>query len=120
MYYKDLEVWKEAIVLVTNIYKVTATFPDNERFGITNQLRRCVVSIPSNIAEGTVKHSDKETLRFLDMALGSLAELDTQLIISEQLGLTTEMNSYFEQVARVRALLSGLIKFYQKRVNETT
>ena len=93
MYYKDLEIWKEAIKLVTDIYKITEIYPKTEQFGLTSQIRRCVISIPSNIAEGTVKHSDKETLRFLDIALGSLAELDTQMILSEQLSY---INNYLE------------------------
>ena len=75
MYYKELEVWKEAIDLVTSVYKVTENYPKTEVYGIVNQVRRCAISVPSNISEGVVKHSDKETLRFLDIALGSLAEL---------------------------------------------
>ena len=58
MYYKDMEVWKESIKLVTDIYKITETYPQSELFGLTNQIRRSVISIPSNIAEGSVKHSD--------------------------------------------------------------
>ena len=119
MYYKDLEVWKEAIQLVTDIYTVTKMFPQHEMYGLVSQLRRCAVSAPSNIAEGTVKHSDRETLRFLDMALGSLAELDTQLIISKNLGYIANVDELDSRLAKTRDLLVGLIKFYQKQLDET-
>jgi len=119
MYYKDLEVWKEAINLVTYIYKITNDYPQTEIYGITNQIRRCVISVPSNISEGTVKHSDKETLRFLDIALGSLAELDTQMIISQNLGYISDYETIEIQISKVRALLSGLINYYNKQLNDT-
>lgn len=119
MYYKDLEVWKEAINLVTYIYEVTNAFPQAEIYGITNQIRRCVVSVPSNISEGAVKHSDKETLRFLDIALGSLAELDTQMIISQNLGYISNYEAIELQISKVRALLNGLINYYNKQIKDT-
>ena len=117
MYYKDMEVRKEAIKLVTDIYQETERFPKSEIFGLVGQIRRCVVSIPSNIAEGSVKHSDKETLRFLDISLGSLAELDTQIIIAQRLGLITDLERFSSQISKVRALLSGLIKYYEKQLS---
>lgn len=83
--YKDLEVWKKAIKLTVLVYSVTKLFPKEELYGIVNQIRRCVVSIPSNIAEGYSRHSRLEYLHFLKIANGSGAELETQLIISEQL-----------------------------------
>lgn len=116
MYYKDLEVWKESINLVTYIYGITNNYPQTEIYGLTNQVRRCVVSIPSNISEGAVKHSDKETLRYLDIALGSLAELDTQMIISQNLGYISNYETVELQISRVRALLSGLISYYNKQL----
>ena len=115
MYYKDLEVWKESIKLVKNIYEITNKYPKKEIFGITSQIRRCVVSIPSNIAEGAVKHSDKETLRFLDIALGSLAELDTQMIISEQLEYIDNYEDIKVQISKVNALLIGFMKYHSKQ-----
>ena len=115
MYYKDLEVWKEAINLVTYIYEITNAYPKAEIYGITNQIRRCVISVPSNIAEGIVKHSDKETLRFLDIALGSLAELDTQMIISQRLNYISDHETFELQISKVRALLTGLINYYKKQ-----
>ena len=118
MHYKELEVWKEAINLVTYIYKKTEIYPKNEVFGIVSQIRRCVVSIPSNIAEGVVKHSDKESLRFLDIALGSLAELETQIIISKNLGYIENLQDFDIQISKVNALLNGLINYYNKQIKE--
>lgn len=86
MNHKDLDVWKKSIDLVTEIYSVTSNFPDGEKYGIVSQIRRAAVSIPSNIAEGCARFSDREVLHFLDIAAGSLAELETQLIISKNLG----------------------------------
>ena len=120
MFYKDLEVWKEAIKLVKYVYEITNDFPKTEIYGIINQIRRCVISIPSNISEGVVKHSDKETLRFLDIALGSLAELDTQMIISEQLGYIKSYETIELQISKVNALLNGLIKYYNKQLKDDT
>ena len=118
MYYKEMEIWKEAVELVTDIYKITEEYPKNELFGIVSQIRRAAISIPSNIAEGSVKHSDKETLRFLDIALGSLAELDTQMLISQNLDLISNYKEFEQKISKVRALLTGLIKFYDKQLND--
>ena len=118
MYYKDMEVWKEAIELTINVYKINETYPKNEVFEIVSKIRRAVVSIPSNIAEGVVKHSDKETLRFLDIALGSLAELDTQMLISESLEFINNYKDIEQKISKVRALLTGLIKYYNKQLND--
>ncbi len=118
MYYKEMEIWKEAVELVTDIYKITEEYPKNELFGIVSQIRRAAISIPSNIAEGSVKHSDKETLRFLDIALGSLAELDTQMLISQNLDFISNYKEFEQKISKVRALLTGLIKFYDKQLND--
>lgn len=118
MYYKDLEAWKEAIKLVKYVYNITNSYPKSEIYGITNQIRRCAVSIPSNISEGVVRHSDKETLRFLDIACGSLAELDTQMILSEQLGYIKDNEDVEFQISKVNALLIGLIKYYNKQLKD--
>ena len=87
--YRDLDVWKLSIELVKEIYQVTAKFPPTEMYGLTNQLRRAAISIPSNIAEGQGRNSFKEFKQFLAIALGSLAELETQLIISHEIGYLT-------------------------------
>ena len=82
----NLNVWKLSIRLVTDIYVATKGFPVDEKYGLTSQLRRCAVSVPSNIAEGAARRNTNEFAHFLRISLGSLAELETQLIISEQLG----------------------------------
>jgi four helix bundle protein len=79
--YRDLEVWKLSLNLVEEIYKATAQFPASENYGLSQQIRRAAVSIPSNIAEGQFRNSPKEFKQFLSIALGSSAELETQLII---------------------------------------
>ena len=120
MHYKELEAWKESMNLVTNVYQMTKSYPKTELFGIISQIRRCVVSIPSNIAEGVVKHSDKETLRFLDIAIGSLAELETQIIISKNLGYIDKYDTLENQIPKVNALLNGLVKYYNKQLKDNT
>lgn len=83
--YSDLTVWKDSVEFVTKIYKVTESFPKSEVYGLTSQIRRSAVSISSNIAEGASRKSPKEFSQFLSIAVGSLAELDTQLIIAKNL-----------------------------------
>ena len=84
--HRDLDVWKKAIEFVTLIYKTSATFPKEEMSGLTNQMRRAAVSIPSNIAEGAARKTNKEFIQFLYVALGTTMEIETQLIISYKLG----------------------------------
>ena len=83
--HKDLDVWKKSMDLVEGVYRLTKSFPDSEKYGLTNQMRRCAVSIPSNIAEGAGRNSKKEFKQFLYISLGSISELETQLIISSKL-----------------------------------
>src|SRR5580700_8782409 len=84
--YRDLIAWRKAMDLVTDIYRVTKEFPRDELYGLTNQLRRAAVSTPSNIAEGQARFSRKEFHHFLSQARGSLVEIETQLMIAENLG----------------------------------
>jgi four helix bundle protein len=90
--YKELIIWKKAISLVTEIYIVTAAFPDKERFNLISQINRAAVSIPSNIAEGAGRNSDKEFIQFLSIAHASSYELETQLIVSNNLGYLKQEN----------------------------
>ena len=90
--FKELKIWQKSMDLVVDIYTVTTNFPTDEKFGLTSQLRRCAVSIPSNIAEGAGRDSEKEFLYFLSIALGSSFELETQLILSQRLNLLTKQN----------------------------
>ena len=83
--HRDLKVWQNSLDLVTEIYKLTKAFPNSETFGLACQIQRSAVSVPSNIAEGAARNSNKEFSRFLSIALGSLAELETQLIISKNI-----------------------------------
>jgi four helix bundle protein len=84
--YKKLQVWREAMDLVSDVYRLTKKFQKEEMFGLTSQMRRCSVSIPSNIAEGAGRNGNKEFIHFLGITFGSCCELDTQLIIAERLG----------------------------------
>ena len=88
--YRDLLVWQKAMALVTEVYKTTKSFPKDETYGIVSQMRRCAVSIPSNIAEGYGRNSSSDYVRFLRMAMGSLYELQTQFDISLNLGYVTK------------------------------
>ena len=110
--YKELTVWKEAMDLVTEVYRLTSTFPDNERFGHVSQLRRAAVSVPSNIAEGQGRLSIGEFKQFLGNARGSLFEVETQLLIARNLGLinVTESQKIHELIKKCGRLLNGLIR----------
>lgn len=114
MFYKDLEVWKESIDLTILIYKITDNFPDEEKYGIISQIRRAVVAIPSNIAEGSTRMSDKDTMRFIDIAIGSLAELDTQMIIAEKLNYYQGYEKLKLKIDKVFALLRGFKKYLKR------
>lgn len=108
MYHKNLEVWKKSIELVKDIYLITRDYPQDEKFGIISQMRRAAVSIPSNIAEGNARMSSKEASRFIDIAIGSIAELDTQIIISKELGFIKEEKALLEKLQRIGAMAIGL------------
>ncbi len=112
--HKDLDVWKKSMALVTGIYTLTKSFPDDEKFGITSQMRRSAISIPSNIAEGSARRGNKEFVQFLYIALGSATELDTQILIAKNLGYQVESEVLME-IENIRKMLIGLIK-HQKSV----
>ena len=107
--YKDLIAWQKAVVLVTEIYRATTSFPADERFGLTSQMRRAAVSIPSNIAEGQGRLTPGEFRQCLGYAKGSLLELETQLLISENLGFLRDSAQVCEHLAEVARLLNGLL-----------
>ena len=114
MYYKNLDVWKESINLSVEIYNITDKFPDTEKYGLVSQMRRSAVSIPSNIAEGSARWSDKDTIKFIDIAIGSLAELDTQIIIANRINLLPNIEELTQKIERLAALLRGLKKYLLK------
>ena len=113
MMHTDLAVWKQSIALVKLVYRITADFPESEKFGLVSQMRRCAVSIPSNIAEGAARDSSREFVRFLTIAIGSLAELETQLFISSELGFSTDSEPVV-MIEQVRKLLFGLKRSVNK------
>ena len=112
--HKDLEVWKDGIKLVKEIYSTTQDFPSLEQFGIIAQLRRAAVSVPTNIAEGAARKGDKELIRFLYIALGSLSEIETLLIISSDLGFL-QNEDLLEKVVVLRRKLLNLIKYQESK-----
>ena len=85
--YKNLEIWQRSVKLATDIYEISKSFPVEEKYGLISQIRRCAVSVPSNIAEGAGRDSNKDFKRFVNIAYGSLCELETQLIIAQNLEL---------------------------------
>lgn len=107
--HEGLAAWQKAMPLVEHVYACSARYPDEERYGLTAQLRRAAVSIPSNIAEGAARRSTPEFLRFLSIARGSLAELDTQLQIAIRLGYHPPPEALHACIDDVFALLTGLI-----------
>jgi four helix bundle protein len=113
--HKDLDVWKLGIELVIKIYEITSHFPPAEQFGLTSQMQRAVVSVPSNIAEGAARNSEKEYLHFLYISLGSLAELETQLIISQKLDFLND-DSIFEEVEKLRRKLLKFIRYFKEKI----
>ena len=115
MNHKELDVWKLSVNFVVEIYNLTAKFPKEEQYGLVSQIRRAAVSVPSNIAEGAAKPSDKEFKRFLYIALGSTAEIETQIIISEKLSYINNTENYFSELNKIRKLIMGLINYLNNK-----
>ena len=111
--HKDLIVWQKGIVLVKELYRITRSFPKEEAYGITSQMRRAAVSIPSNIAEGYGRGHDKELTQFLYIALGSASELETQLIICNDIAYITE-----EEFNLLNNLNTEIIKMLSSLINK--
>jgi four helix bundle protein len=109
--YRDLIAWRKGMELVTEIYRATLSFPRHEIYGLTSQLRRAAVSVPSNIAEGQAHFSQKEFHRFLSHARGSLVEIETQIMIAENLGYLPAPHSHalLDRTAEMGRILNGLI-----------
>nr|WP_263625979.1 four helix bundle protein [Xanthomonas campestris] len=108
--HERLTVWRDAMSLVEAIYRLSHDFPDSERFGLTAQMRRAAISVPSNIAEGAARRSTAEYLRYLSMARGSLAELDTQLQIATRLQFASPDAAILDLLNRTFARLNALIR----------
>ena len=114
--YTELEVWKEARALSKEIYLVSANFPSEEKFGLTSQIRRATVSIPSNIAEGCGRNHPKESIQFFFIARGSIYELETQLYLAFDLDFINEitLEILLLKLETTRRLLHGFIKYYKQ------
>jgi four helix bundle protein len=122
MTHKDLDVWKNSLDLVEEIYKVTEKFPKSEIYILTNQIRRAAISIPSNISEGAARNTPNDFIRFLYISLGSLSEVETQLIISIRLKYISqnELNNIDRLINLIRIEILGLIKSVKKKSEEVT
>ncbi|MCH6199154.1 four helix bundle protein [Aquiflexum sp. LQ15W] len=109
--YKELAIWKRSIKLATSIYKITGSFPSEEKFGLVSQMRRSAVSIPSNIAEGAGRKSNKEFSQFLSISYGSLCELETQVIISNELEflISSEVDQIILEIDEIQKMTYALI-----------
>ena len=109
--FRNLNIWKEGIEIVKEIYKLSQKLPSEEKFGLRSQITRAAVSIPSNIAEGSSRNSEVEFKRFLEIAIGSLFEVETQLIIIQELNLVSseELKNIFELIEKEGKMINGLI-----------
>ncbi|WP_036156277.1 four helix bundle protein [Maribacter forsetii] len=116
MEYTELEVWKESRILANLIYKVSQQFPKVEMYGLTNQIRRCAVSVPSNIAEGCGRRTAADTIQFLHISRGSLYELETQLFIAldQEYLIKEDFESIAKQILKCKKLINGFINYYKK------
>jgi len=119
--FRDLLVWQKSMVLVTDVYKASAGFPSDERFGLTSQLRRCVVSIPSNIAEGFGRDTTNDYLRFLGIAKGSLYEAQTQIEIGRNLQFVEDsrFNTLLEQAREIERMLTSMIRKLREKEGQS-
>ena len=116
--FKELEVWKESRILAKDIYKITGDLPENEKYGLVSQIRRCAISIPSNIAEGSAKDSQKDFLRYLQISLGSSFELETQLLLCNDLNLlkSEKTKIHLEAIELLQKRISSLIKYVKTQI----
>ena len=110
--YKNLDMWQRSCQFTLSLYNITKNFPKEERFGITNQMRRASVSIPSNIAEGASRKSSKEFARYIEIAIGSAFELETQLLLSHQLDFIDE-NQFNDLTNNLEIIIKQMRKFKQ-------
>ena len=115
MDHKDLDVWKESVEMALEIYAITGHFPKEELYGLTSQMRRAVVSIASNIAEGAARNGDREMIQFLYIALGSLAEVETQIIIAERLGYMAHSEDMVGKLSSIKQMILGLIRHLKNK-----
>jgi len=120
--HKDLEVWQRSMNLVADIYLLTKTFPKEELYGLVSQMRRAAVSIPSNIAEGRAKKSTRDYIRFINIAYGSAAELETQMLIAKRLdfAVSERGDAILSELSEIGKMLNGLLLGLEKKVSSLT
>ena len=120
IYYTDLDVWQKSMDLAVDVYKTVKKLPKEELYALSDQMRRAVVSIPSNIAEGQQRNSTKDFIRFLYMAKGSVSELETQIILCERLDFfeKTDTENLLSKCAEIGRMLNGLIYRLNEKLKE--
>ncbi len=114
--HRNLEVWKRAISLAERIYMITKSFPADERFALTDQIRRAVISVPSNIAEGSGRQTPKDFANFLSIARGSLAEIDAQLVVAQRLGYVPDINDVTNEIVQLSKMLNAFITNLRSKI----
>jgi len=115
MTHTDLDIWKIGVDLVSDIYRLTRTFPKMENYGLASQMQRSAISYPSNIAEGAARDSIAEYVRFVYISLGSLSELETQIIISKNLGYVSDVTTLLNKVETLRKMTLKFIEYLKNK-----
>ena len=115
--YKELDVWKKSMDLVIEVYNITKKFPKEEKYVLTDHIRKSCISIPSNISEGATRHSTKEFIQFLYIALGSASELETQLLIVKRLNYLDNNDKIFGKIISIRKMLNSLISSLKRKIS---
>jgi len=112
----DLDVWKKSMDFVENIYKISSQFPKEEVYGLTSQIRRAAISIPSNIAEGASRQGSKEFVQFLYISLGSLSEVETQTMLAKRLNFVANIDLILHEITLIKKMLNGLITHLKNKL----
>jgi len=113
--HKDLDVWNKAMDLVENIYTCTKDFPKEEVYGLSSQIKRAAVSVPSNIAEGAGRKGTKEFIQFLYISMGSLSEVETQILLAKRLNFIDNINEITQDITKIKQMLNGLINYLNRK-----
>ena len=114
--FRDLTVWQKSMDFVESVYILVKLLPKDETYALSDQLRRAVVSIPSNIAEGSGRNSTKEYIQFLYIALGSASEVETQIIITQRIGYIQEVEEHLEKINEIKKMINGLINSLKRKL----
>ena len=113
--HKDLDVWKKSMDLVEDIYTLTKSFPSDEVYGLSSQIKRAVISVPSNIAEGAARKGNKEFIQFLYISLGSLSEVETQVLLAKRLSFKNEIEPILTNIEDIKKMINGLIRYVKNK-----